>query len=245
MPRTSDIVDPIPVYFKLQKDVQKKIENGHWVPGDSIPTERVLAETHSVSIGTVKKALLNLVQERYLYRIQGKGTFVAGTTLRRESLRYYRLRRDFKDDEAALKIKFLEIKKLTGRLPHNQYLKIKLDEDLFELKRLFIREKEPIIYNISYLPCRMFKNLNQLSDSRFEKITLYEALEKEYGVPTIYNQELFGTTTADAETARLLGIRKNTALLMIEMLSFTYKDKPYEYRVSHCLTDQRKIVREI
>ena len=102
--------DPTPVYYKLQKILQNEIESGRWSPGEKISPERSLAELHRVSINTVKKAILNLVHEGYLYRIQGKGTFVAGTALRSESLRYYRLLRDFKDDEAHLKVKLLKLR---------------------------------------------------------------------------------------------------------------------------------------
>ncbi len=76
---------PIPAYYRLQMTILEDIEKGRWRPGECIPAERSLAELHNISIGTVKKALLNLVHEGYLHRIQGKGTFVAGTTLRRES----------------------------------------------------------------------------------------------------------------------------------------------------------------
>ncbi len=79
----------------------------------------------------------------------------------------------------------------------------------------------------------------------FEKVTLYEALENEYGVPTLYNQQLFGAALTDNLTAKLLQIENGKALLFIEMLSFTYKDKPYEYRESYCVTDGRKVFNEI
>jgi DNA-binding GntR family transcriptional regulator len=34
-------------------------------------------------------------------------------------------------------------------------------------------------------------------------------------------------------------------VLLIEMLSYTYRQTPYEYRKSYCLTDKRAIYREI
>ncbi len=245
MARNRLLGDPTPVYFKLQTEIQKKIENRQWAPGQRILAERTLAENYKVSVGTVKKALLNLVHEGYLYRIQGKGTFVAGTTLRPESLRYYRFLRNFTDHEADLKIKLVKLDKINGRQPHNRYLKIKSHQNLYELKRLFLHKQTPIVYSISYLSQNMFKNLDEFPTHLFEKVTLYEALEKKYGVPTLYNQQLFGAALTDTMTARLLQIENGTALLFIEMLSFTYKDRPYEYRKSYCVTDRRKVFTEI
>jgi len=238
------VADPIPVYFKLQTKLRQEIESGHLEPGVSIPPERQLAETYKVSIGTVKKAILNLVNEGFLYRLQGKGTFVAGTNLRRENLRYYRYLADFKSQEASIKINFLEINKIKGIDPINRFLEIRLNQDLYELRRLFTAGEKPTIFTVSYLPQKLFPNLEDFPRSRFERITIFNSLEQSYGLPTIFNRELFSTTIADDGVAKLLKIKKGTPILYIEMKAFTYKEKPYEYRKSFCLTETKKIFRE-
>lgn len=237
--------NPQPAYYRLQIELLEKIENGRWSPGETIPPERHLAETFGVSVGTVKKAVLNLVHEGYLYRIQGKGTFVAGTTLRRESLRYYRLLEKFGDKEARLKVKLLGLKKIKGKTPLNQYLKIRINQGLYQIRRVFLLARKPLVYTESYLPQSRFKNLNTHPTRIFEKNTLYQALEKHYGVPTIYNQELFSIVTADKRVSRVLQIDHRQAILSVEMIAFTYKDRPYEYRKAYILTDDRKVHREI
>ena len=236
--------DPIPVYFKLQKILQKEIENGRWEPGAGIPPERKLAEIHKVSIGTVKKAILNLVHEGYIYRIQGKGTFVAGTALRRENMRYYRYLTDFRSQEAAIKIHFLDLKKINGIRFINQYLKIRQKQGLFELRRFFTSNGKPLIYTVSYLPQKLFPDLENFPRTRFERIPIFISLEQSYGLPTIYNRELISVASADARVAKSLNVKQKAPLLFIEMLAYTYQDKPYEYRKSYCLTDSKKVFRE-
>ena len=90
----------------------------------------------------------------------------------------------------------------------------------------------------------MFKGLTELPQNLFEKVTLYKLLEKNYGYPTIYNHELFDAVVAGEEVAGALEIPVNTPVLYIDMLSFTYKDKPYEYRQSYCFCGKRNIFRE-
>ena len=235
---------PIPAYYRLQSTILEDIEKGRWKPGESIPTEKSLAELHMVSIGTVKKALLNLVHEGYLHRIQGKGTFVAGTTLRKESLRYYRLLKNFGDSEAELKVKLLELKIVPGFKLANRHLGIPTSQKLYKLTRVFSSDGRPVVYTISFLPQKMFKGLIELPQNLFEKVTLYKLLEKNYGYPTIYNHELFDAVVAGEEVAGALEIPVNTPVLYIDMLSFTYKDKPYEYRQSYCFCGKRNIFRE-
>jgi GntR family transcriptional regulator len=69
-------------------------------------------------------------------------------------------------------------------------------------------------------------------------------VEESYGQPTIFNRELLSVLSAESNVATTLAIQEGTPLLLIEMLAFTYKERPYEYRQSYCLTDIRKIFRE-
>jgi len=236
--------DPTPKYYKLQMILKKEIEGRRWRPGYAIPTERTLAEIYQVSLGTVKQALLNLANEGYLNRVQGKGTFVLGSALKSGSLRYHRLLRSFKDKEAELKVKLLNIKEVSCSTPVDRYLGIRQGQKLCKIKRLFLHGEKPVVYTVSYLPHKLFPDLDKWSTSRFEKTPLYLALEQHYHLPTILNHELFGTTLADGEAAQALHVKAGRELLYIEMISFTYRQKPYEYRQTYCLTHEYKIFRE-
>jgi GntR family transcriptional regulator len=235
---------PIPIYYQLQELILKDIENGSLLPGAMIPTEQQLVESYGVSIGTVKKAVLNLVHRGYLYRIQGKGTFVTGTTLRRESLRYYRLLDHFGGDESNLSVKPVGIRKLPGFKPVNRFLEIRADQSLFELKRIFLLDGSPTVFSISYLPQNLFKKLSDYPAAEFEKKPLYATIEEKYGIPTISNRELISAAFPSREAAEALEIPKDVPVLYLEMLAFTYRKKPYEYRRAYCVTGERKVFRE-
>jgi GntR family transcriptional regulator len=236
---------PLPAYYRLQEALRRKIEDGQWKPGEVIPSERLITEEYKISIGTVKKALGNLADEGYLYRVQGKGTFVGKSILRQESLRYYRMVKEFGDEMADLQVRLLGIREVKGFDPANRFLRITADKTLFEMKRLFSSDKKPIVYAVSYIPKLMFKDFEKIPASRLENITFYEVIEKDYGMPTIKNQELFGAARADAKTAVALKIGKGEPVLTIEMLSYTYRNMPYEYRLSYCVTSGHRIFAEI
>ena len=187
--------NPTPIYFQLQQKLQKEIENGEWEPRARIPSEKHLAEVYEVSLGTVNKAILNLVNLGYLYRIQGKGTFVTSTTLHRENLHYYRFLNDFGNQEASIRMKFIDLKKIDGIERVNRLLKIRRKNGLYHLKRLFIQNKKPIIYTDSFFPQKMFKDLEKFTKYQFERIPIFISLEKSYNVTTIFNSELFSVAT--------------------------------------------------
>ena len=68
--RTIPHVDDLPAYKILQRVIEACIGDGIWKPGEMIPPERLFAQSAGMSIGTVKKAMSNLVNEGVLYRRQ-------------------------------------------------------------------------------------------------------------------------------------------------------------------------------
>lgn len=70
----------IPLYKQIRDDLRCKIESGHFPTGKPIESEASLAEMYGVSTITVRNAILELVNEGLLYRVQGKGTFVQENT---------------------------------------------------------------------------------------------------------------------------------------------------------------------
>ena len=236
---------PLPIYYQIQSLLQEDIEAARLRPGDAILPERKLAQQYRVSVGTIRQAIATLVNGGLLVRKQGKGTFVAGTSISPASVRYYRYLRAFGDTEAALTWKLKSIRRLPGSAGINSFLKIGAGQDLLELKRVMFIDEVPSVYSISYLPHKLFKKLEEVPASRFEKVALYVAIEQIYGLPTLSNRELLSISSADREVGETLKVRAGAPLLLIEMLSYTYRKRPYEYRKSFCLTGQRKLLREM
>ena len=67
----------IPQYHQLKSIVLNQIKSGRLKPGDKIPSESQLCKEYNISKITTGKAISELSAEGLLYRIQGKGTFVA------------------------------------------------------------------------------------------------------------------------------------------------------------------------
>jgi len=236
--------DPTPKYYRLQALMREKIEKRKWAPGEVIPTEQEVARAYNLSLSTVRKAMANLVNEGYLYRLQGKGTFVSGNTIRSEALRSYRLLRDFDRDEAALRVRLMGIRQVVGPRDIRRHLRIRKNQNLYEVKRVLLCLDRPLVFSISHLPVGMFKGLESLPRSRIERTSMYALLEGEYGVTTVLQKELFSATQARDDVAVALGVEPETPLLVIDMVALTYKQRPYEYRVAYCLTDTHRIYRE-
>jgi DNA-binding LacI/PurR family transcriptional regulator len=75
-PTKVDKTDPIPRYLQVRKILEEAIRSGQYGPGARLPGEREIARSLNVSQMTVNKAVLALVQDGWLLRETGNGTFV-------------------------------------------------------------------------------------------------------------------------------------------------------------------------
>ena len=69
----------------VRDELRRAVITGGYEPGSKLPNEDALAERFDVSRPTVREAVRGLVEEGYLIRRQGSGTFVTGRPLLRNS----------------------------------------------------------------------------------------------------------------------------------------------------------------
>jgi GntR family transcriptional regulator len=67
---------------------------------------------------------------------------------------------------------------------------------------------------------------------------MYRMYESQLGIRMVRAEERLNAIGADAATASILGVKTRTPLLRIERVSYTYGDKPMEWRLGLCLTSQ-------
>ena len=72
-----DKTNRIPLYSQLMDLIIEQINIGNYKADDQLPSERELSETYKISRSTVRQAIQELEKEEYIYRIQGKGTFIS------------------------------------------------------------------------------------------------------------------------------------------------------------------------
>lgn len=72
-----DKQNPFPLYLQLADQLRSKIKSGAIQPDEAFPEERAMSVLLSVSRPTLRKALKILVDEKYIYKIRGRGVFVS------------------------------------------------------------------------------------------------------------------------------------------------------------------------
>ena len=233
-----------PKYGQIQDSILANIKKGRWAPGDRVPPERKLSEMYEASVGTVRNALQSLVNQGFLSRRQGRGTFVKKSVEHTDSLRYFRFTTDFDTTVQPLSIKCLQRPFRTVRPEAAAFLGLDADTGLFEVHRLFCLGSDPLVYVITFLPESLFSDFDRHSAEALEEVPLYLLVENSYRMPTLALKERFCAVSADAKVADMLALEPGTPVMKIMMVAFTTRNTPYEYQVSYCDTTEKQIFRD-
>jgi GntR family transcriptional regulator len=232
-----------PLYEQIKVMITQSLIAGEWRPGEAIPSEFELAARYKVSQGTVRKAIDSLSAENILIRRQGKGTFVATHTAEVIKLRFLRLT-SVTGQKELLQNEFISCEKSKANTYMAKTLQIKAGAATIEIKRLLTFSGRPLIYDHITVPAAPFKGLK---GARIEEWngSMYSMYESVFGVRMIRAEERLKAVGADRETAQALGLEEGFPLLSVERVSFTYGDKPMEWRLGLCLTDDHHYLSEL
>jgi GntR family transcriptional regulator len=224
-----------PLYQQIKALITQSLISGEWAPGTAIPSEMELASRFGVSQGTVRKAIDELAAENIVVRRQGKGTFVATHSEDTVKLRFLRLVATDGSNE-LLDNKLLSCERSKASANIARQLEIKAGSAVIDIKRLLLFSSKPQILDRIILPSASFKGVTAERIEEFNG-SMYRMYEKLLGIHMVRSEERLTAVGADADVAAALDLKQGTPLLSIERVSFTYGDKPMEWRLGLCLTD--------
>lgn len=219
-----------PLYRQIKALILQGLEAGEWRPGEAIPSESELASRFSVSQGTVRKAVDEMAAENLLVRRQGKGTYVASHNDAgpREAFRFLRLVPENGTLDAPQSVP-LECWRAKAGHEAARTLGIKFGEPITIIRRLLKFSGKPVVIEEIYLPGELFVGLD-LEMLQEYKGSFYSLLETNFGVRMLRAEEHIRAVAADVANAKLLDVAQGTPLLSIERVSYTYGDRPVEWR---------------
>ncbi len=214
----------------------QSLESGEWRPGEAIPSEIELAARYKVSQGTVRKAIDELAAEKHLLRRQGKGTFVATHDEARAQFRFLRLMPDEGKQEYPAS-RLLDCKRARASAEIARLLELRAGDGVVVIRRVLNFADEPTVFEQIYLPGTLFRNLSAAIFNEY-KGSMYKLFETEFGTRMIRAEEKIRAVAADATAAELLHVPRDTPLLCVERVAFSYGEKPVEFRRGFYRTDK-------
>ncbi|MCI5504773.1 MAG: GntR family transcriptional regulator [Anaerobutyricum sp.] len=217
--------NPKPLYQQLRDVLVDAIDSGRWGPNDKIPSENELSVTYGLSRMTVRSVITDLVREGLLYRVQGKGTFVAEKIVT-VSPSYIGIREQLEKMGYEVNTKIIECQLENCKDAVAKYLQIKSGTTVFKIKRVRYIKEDPISIHISYVNPEYS---SQLTPELLEKEQLCVLLNQNYGLQRKKVSETLESVTASDEEATLLSVEKGHPLLLLRDVLYSDHNEPYEY----------------
>ena len=224
----------ISLYMQIKDLLVAKISNGEWLPGNIIPSEINLAQEFSVSQGTARKAITELVESNLLTRRQGRGTFVSYHDPDRALFHFFHIT-DNKGHKALPDSHVLHCRRKPASRMEALKLHLASGTKIIRIERVRNFLEIPTMLETITLPEALFSSLGK-GNSYSLPNTLYELYEKQYGVTIHSADEQLRAVTATKHEAALLNLKVGTPLLEIERVALRLDKTPVELRVSRCST---------
>ena len=227
----SDVSRPIalPLHRQLRDLMLGRIHSGEWSPGTYLPSETRLAEAYGVSVGTLRKALLDLAQDGIVARRQGKGTVVTSHDSDAVLFRFFNLRRP---DGGTLRpeSRVLARSRRRGTAAECRALGLAPGAPVIGIERVREADGVPIIHEVIALDAQRFAGLEQAPE--LLPNTLYQLYQKQFGATVHRAHERLTAIPAPAASAAELGLQPGDPVLEIARVAVDFGGRPLEYRVS-------------
>ena len=217
-----------PLYRQIKALILQALESGEWRPGQAIPSEQELAARFSVSQGTVRKAIDEMAADNLLVRKQGKGTYVASHNDPRALFRFLRLVPVDGELSSPQSIP-LDCWRAKAGQEASRMLAIEPGAPIIIVRRLLKFASKPVVIDEIYLPGEVFQGLTAETLQGWNG-SLYSLFESRFGVRMIRAQERIRAVAADRGASEALKLPEGTPLLSVERVTYTYGDKPVEWR---------------
>lgn len=221
-----DPTSPLPLYYQLKELLRDRIASGSWRPGDLIPSEHQLQRDYSVSRNTVQKALDELVQEGFLTRAQGKGTFVAAPKFEQALTGFYSFSNAMRSQGIVPRVHVVALDESPAKTTVARHLGIAPGDPVTELTRVRYADTEPIMLETSYIPVAIAPGL---ATRQFEESNLYSTLATDYGLLVVRAKEIFEPVLIREVESQWLSVSVGMPALLLDRIAYASAGQPVEF----------------
>lgn len=206
----------IPVYNELYSDIM----SGFYEKGSILPPETVLSEKYHVSRNTLRQALTILSQDGYIYKHQGKGTYVSYDKDKKYKEKIY----NFLSEDALEEIVHISMDYNFG--PPTQIAREKLglsqDEKVLASNNVYESEEGPIGQSFLQIPQSILAECEADIDSNE---SLLKLMDKDIYKKAAEAEVSIQLVEADEQVTPYLGVDSGVLLLHIEQVLYDRENR--------------------
>lgn len=217
---------PIPLYVQVRNMLRTRIFDGTYGPHAQLPSENEMGAIFGVSRITVRQALSDLQREGMIFKIPGKGTFIAKKKAAQELTRLEGFGESMTRKGYEIYNLVVSHLALPASAEVAQQLGVEPGKIVAEIRRVRHLNGEPVSLEITYLPEELGERLRNEDLSNRDIFLIFE---NNFGIALGHADLQIGAIVADRALAEALQVAEGSALLRIERLTYTADGKPLDF----------------
>jgi GntR family transcriptional regulator len=213
----------VPRYFEIEQSLRER--TAALQPHSPLPSEAQLCDEFGVSRMTARAAVQRLVQDGLVYRVPGRGTFVAASRANRTAGHILSFSDEMRRQGRVPSSRVIERRE--RRATHEEERRLGAGE-VVVVRRVRLADGKPLALERAVFPA---DRVADVLDADLERESLFRTLVTAGLVPTSGSAAL-AAEAATAEDARLLRVRKGAPLLVERRVIHDQDGRPLEWTES-------------
>lgn len=219
-------LSPVPLYSQLKELLRTRILDGTYPPLSRMPSEAELGKAFEVSRITVRQALGDLQKEGLIFKIHGKGTFVAKPKAFQNVSTLQGLGESMSQRGYEVINRLRSFKVVPADAQVATRLQVAEGANVVQIKRARLVNRELVSLEITYLPEAVGKRLEKAD---LVSRDIFLILENDCALPLGHADLAIDAILADAELAGALEVEEGSPVMRIERLTHTADGTPLDY----------------
>ncbi len=215
-----------PLYLQLREELRSRILDGRYSPDKQLPSENELCALFQVSRITVRQALGDLQKEGLIFKIHGKGTFVAKPKAFQNVSRL----QGFAEAMSSMGYEIINRLQNFSFVPANAIvaarLKISEGSIVTEIKRVRLLNREPVSLEVTYVSEAIGL---QLQKADLVTRDIFLILENDYQIALGHAELSIDAVLADEDLNTALAVEEGSPILRIERLTHDVQGRPIDF----------------
>jgi GntR family transcriptional regulator len=232
MPRARQV---LPKYLQIANSIRDEILGGKLRPGDEVRSERELAAAWDVARPTAARALAELRRLGLVDSFRGSGTFVTGGGVaHRAHERFGSSRERGFVYTATEHARIVSAEIVAGPPMVTQALSLYEGADLIRRRRVTVEDDQPNETSVSWFDAALADVAPRLLERERIREGTTAYVEQTTGRVVAAGEDRESARRATTEEAELLGVRRNSPVLVTEHRVLDEAGIPLEWAESTC-----------
>jgi GntR family transcriptional regulator len=229
--------NPIPKYLQISAWIKDLIQSGRYEKGASLPSEVELARICQVNRNTLRQAISELTAVGVLRREKGRGSFVCtetplAITHKLKSISSFSA--DLHELGIREKTRIIKQGLEEAKEPVAKKLILGPNGKVAAIRRLRTGNDVPFIYEESYLPHSIFKEILEMDLTG----SMYQLINERFNVTLARSDQTIRAVNLKGRIASYLNVPEKSAAFFMESLTYDENNIPVELLYSYYRGDK-------